>query len=91
MTQSAIKDLEQELADRLSKEIADEIDREVLWGMLIDMGWHRVSISRLQDNIHAVDITFWLEDNIKNPYQRDGRNFLFAAERDATLFILRWV
>lgn len=91
MTKTAIKDLEQELADRLSKEIADEIDREILWGMLIDMGWHRVILSRLQDNIHAVDITFWLEENIKNPYQRDGRNFLFAAERDATLFILRWV
>ena len=83
--------LEEELSNKLAKEIANEIDREVLWGMLIDMGWHRVMISRLQDNLHAVDITMWLKENVKNPYERNGRDFLFAAERDATVFILRWV
>jgi hypothetical protein len=88
---TAVQVLEEKYAAAAAKEIADEIDRGVLWRMLIDMGWHRVILSRLQDNIHAIDITFWLEENVKNPYQRDGRNFLFSAERDATMFILRWV
>jgi hypothetical protein len=83
--------IEEELSNKLAKEISNEIDREVLWGMLIDMGWHRVMISRLQDNLHAVDITMWLKENIKHHYKRDGRDFLFLNERDATLFILRWV
>jgi hypothetical protein len=74
-----------------AKKMADDIDREVLWGMLISMGWHRVMLSRLQDNLHAVDITMWLKENVKNPYERNGCDFLFAAERDATMFILRWV
>lgn len=83
--------IEQQLSDILAKEIANEIDREVLWDMLKELGWHRVMISRFQDNLHAVDISIWLKENVKNPYERNGRDFLFSAERDATMFILRWV
>jgi hypothetical protein len=83
--------LEEEMANKIGDELAREIDREVLWGMLKDLGWHRVMIDRLTDNNHAIDITLWLEENVKNPYERNGRDFLFAAERDATMFILRWV
>jgi hypothetical protein len=48
-------------------------------------------LDRLQDNNHAVDITYWLEENIKNPFERNGRDFLFEDSKDATMFILRWV
>jgi hypothetical protein len=83
--------LEEQMADKLGTQIAREIDRETLWGMLTELGWHRVMIDRLQDNKHAIDITLWLEENVKNPYERNGRDFIFAAERDAVNFILRWV
>ena len=63
----------------------------VLWGLLKDCcGWHRVMLDRLQDNKHAIDITLWLEENVRNPYKRNGRDFIFSAERDAVLFILKW-
>jgi len=52
-------------------------------------GWTCVSISRFQDNNHAVDITMWLEENVKN-YERNGRDFIFENSKDATMFILRW-
>lgn len=83
--------LEKEMIEHAAKKMQEEIDREVLWGMLTDLGWHRVMLDRLTDNNHAIDITIWLEENIKNPYERRGRDFLFSAERDATMFILRWV
>ena len=83
--------IEEALSNKLAKEISDEIDREILWELLIGMGWHRVEIGRQQDNNHAVDITCWLMENIKHHYKRNGRDFLFLDERDATLFILRWV
>jgi len=83
--------LEKEMLEAKAKEMQTEIDREVLWGMLKDLGWHRVMIDRLTDNKHAIDITTWLKENVKNPYERRGRDFLFSAERDATMFILRWV
>lgn len=83
--------VDQKVIDDMAKRMADEIDREVLWGMLKDLGWHRVMIDRLVDNKHAIDITIWLKENVKNPYERRGRDFIFSAERDATMFILRWV
>lgn len=87
---TAVEVLEEEMADRMASEISREIDREILWGMLVGMGWHRVMLTRFQDNKHAVDISYWLEDNIKNPFERNGRDFIFQEEKDAMLFILRW-
>lgn len=82
--------LEEEVLNKAGKEMAREIDREILWGMLQGIGWTRVMLDRLQDNKHAIDITYWLEENIKNPFERNGRDFLFENPKDATLFILRW-
>jgi hypothetical protein len=84
-------DLQNEIIDIAAKEMQQDIDREILWGMLKDMGWTRVMISRLQDNEHAIDITLWLEENIKNPFERNGRDFIFEDPKDATMFILKWV
>ena len=90
-SKKAIKSIEQEIADKMGNEMAREIDREVLWGMLKGLGWTRVMLDRFTDNEHAVDITLWLEENIKNPFERNGRDFIFEDSKDATLFILRWI
>jgi len=90
-SKKAMKSLEQEIADKMSNDMAREIDREILWGMLKEIGWTRVLLDRLQDNKHAIDITIWLEENIKNPFERNGRDFIFEDPKDATMFILRWV
>jgi hypothetical protein len=75
--------LQDQILTGIAKEMQTDIDRGVLWGMLQSMGWTRVMLDRLQDNKHAVDITYWLEENIKNPFERNGRDFLFMV-------ILRW-
>jgi len=82
--------LEEELAKKAGTEIAREIDREVLWSMLEDIGWTRVMLTRLTDNNHAVDITHWLADNCKNAFERNGRDFIFENVKDANWFKLRW-
>ena len=83
--------LEDEIMQKMSEQMSNEIDREVLWGMLKGIGWTRVMIDRLQDNKHAIDITHWLEENCQGSYERNGRDFIFESEKDATMFILRWV
>ena len=83
--------LEEEMANKLGEAMAREIDREILWGMLKEIGWTRVMLDRLQDNKHAIDITYWLEANCKFAFERNGRDFIFESKQDATLFILRWV
>jgi hypothetical protein len=82
--------LEEELLDKAGKQMANDIDREVLWGMLQGIGWTRIMLPRLIDNNHAVDITHWLALNCKNSYERNGRDFIFENERDANWFVLRW-
>ena len=49
--------LEEEMLNKAGIEMAREIDCEVLWGMLKDIGWRRVMLDRFTDNNHAVDIT----------------------------------
>jgi hypothetical protein len=83
--------LEEDITNQLGVQMQKEIDKEVLWGMLKDLGWSRVLLDRLQDNKHAIDITYWLEENCQGAYERDGRDFLFENPKDATMFILRWV
>ena len=82
--------LEKEILDELSTKMQSEIDREIMWGMLKNLGWRRVNLDRFTDNNHAVDITFWLEANCKNPFERSGADFIFESEVDAVNFTLRW-
>ena len=82
--------LEEELIEKAGNDMAREIDREVLWGMLEGIGWTRVMLPRYIDNTHAIDITYWLEETIKNPFERNGRDFLFEDAKDANWFKLRW-
>jgi hypothetical protein len=82
--------LEEEKINKAGHAMAREIDREVLWGMLEGIGWHRVMLSHLIDNNHAVDITHWLALNCKNSFERSGRDFIFEDARDANWFVLRW-
>ena len=76
---------------KADRQVRAEIDKEVLWGMLKNLGWTRVLLDRLQDNKHAIDITYWLEENCQGAYERDGRDFLFENPKDASMFILKWV
>jgi hypothetical protein len=82
--------LEDEIADRLGSKMAQEIDREILWGMLEGMGWTRVMLPTLGNAYMAVDVIVWLEENCKNPYERSGREFIFESGKDANWFKLRW-
>jgi hypothetical protein len=82
--------LEEEIINKAGVAMAREIDREVLWSMLADMGWHRVMLPTLTDNNRAVDITHWLALNCKNSFERSGRDFLFEDAKDASWFVLRW-
>lgn len=83
--------LEQEMLEQAGIQMAREIDREILWGMLEGLGWTRVMLPKLIDNTHAIDITYWLEANCKHPFERSGRDFMFESQKDANWFMLKWM
>ena len=91
-------DLEKEILKDLSKEFQESVDYSAAYYLMMKywegQGWAPVTLSTLQDQQHAVDITLWLTDNgFKDTvnYYRDGREFLFERKEDATMFILRWM
>jgi hypothetical protein len=85
-----VKNLQEEILNKAGIEMAREIDREVLWSMLEDIGWRRVMLDRFTDNNHAVDITYWLAEHCNHAFERRGRDFIFESEVDAVNFTLRW-
>lgn len=82
--------LEEKLLDKAGKEMAREIDREVLWGMLEGIGWTRVVLSTETAMVNATQIKEWLAINCANPYEKYRSDFIFEDKKDAVNFILRW-
>ena len=90
--------LEESLMEDLGRQIQDSIDDKMSYAFMMmywkEQGWTTIKLSRLQDNKHAVDITWWLaEQDLKDgeDYYREGAEFVFASEKIATMFMLRWV
>jgi hypothetical protein len=90
MQAMAGSNLEDEITNKLGQDMAREIDREILWGMLEGLGWTRVMLPTLGNGEQAVDIIVWIEENCKFAVERNGRDFMFESERDANWFKLRW-
>jgi len=85
-----ISTLEEEILNRAGNQMARDIDREVLWGMLEGIGWSRVMLPTMGNGEQAVEIMCWLEDNCKGSHERWGRDFIFENQKDANWFKLRW-
>ena len=79
--------LEEELLDKAGKQMARDIDREILWGMLEGIGWTRVMT---QQNYNLV-IDEWLHHNCKGAFEHHYRDFIFEDEKDANWFKLKWL
>lgn len=79
------------LRDRIvedkAQELANEIDREVLWSMLENLGWVRVMIKQRDDWA----ISVWLEEHCKGAYEHHRTDFIFENEKDANWFKIRWL
>jgi hypothetical protein len=87
---STFSNLEHEYVQKLTKDLADEIDFNVLGTLLVDSGWTRVELPRFSSRFHSIDIDIWIEQNCSGYVKSFGSKFLFEKSKDATLFILRW-
>jgi len=83
--------LEKQIIDELGTQMQSEIDKEILWGMLVGMGWTRTLLPRFKNREQAVDVLEWVEKNCKNHYERKGSEFIFENSVDAVNFTLRWL
>lgn len=88
-----IKDLEQELTEKLSLEMAEQIDWELLTDMMLSVGWTKITISEPWSNMTASfahEIKQWCRENLTGNYNARGRVWIFEKAQDAEWFMLRW-
>ena len=83
--------LAEQMIDEMTKEIQRDIDREVMWGMLTQIGWTRVMLSSETAMVKATEIKEWLAVNCKKSYEKHKQDFLFEDNKDAVNFILKWL
>ena len=83
--------LAEQMLDEKIEELKREIDREVLWNMLTQVGWTRVILSSETAMVNATAIKEWLAVNCKKSYEKHRQDFLFEDNKDAVNFILRWL
>jgi hypothetical protein len=82
--------LKKEILDELGTQMQSEMDKEILWGMLVKLGWTRVMLPRFDSREHSVDVITWLADNCRNPHERKGHEVIFESSIDAVNFIMKW-
>ncbi len=86
-----MQNLEEQILEELGEQMHSAIDFVILSDVLVNAcGWHKVELERFQNNQHAVDITTWCHDTLKNEWKRNGSTFIFEDQGDAVNFTLKW-
>ena len=82
--------LEDEIITKMGKRMSDEIDFEILTGMLCQLGWRKIILSPMTtEDSNEVDI--WTARHVKGHFETMGLVWVFEQEEDANWFALRWL
>ena len=102
-TFNAKSDLENIMLDRMSKEIASSIDKELLDDIMIAVlkneGWIETKVNPAYTDMGMLSGRYeqwysqtaeWIHINAQGDYKLIKGQWLFKDPRDATMFLLRW-
>ncbi len=84
-------DLHDRILEQKAQEMANDIDREILWSMLESLGWQRVVLVWPVTMNNLQDIHTWIDENISGAYEKNRGDFIFEDDKDAMWFKLRWL
>ena len=76
--------------DAAAKNMADDIDFEIMAQMLCDSGWTKVVLKPLTWEM-GLEIDKWVDMNAGNRYHNRGLVWIFKDPREANWFSLRWL
>jgi hypothetical protein len=82
--------LEQNMLDEMGKRMSEEIDFEILCGMLTQIGWTKVILSPMTWETGSL-IDLWVETNVKGNFETMGLVWIFENDKDAMWFKLKWL
>lgn len=83
--------LKDEYMEHAAKQLAEEIDAEIMRGLLKGSGWHEVVIPWIMTHEQSQEIDEWVERKSKGKYWNRGLVWLFESDVDATWFRMRWM
>lgn len=85
--------LEKEIIEAKATEMQQEIDREILWSMLAEMGWTRANYHQrnLTTESRVKEIQDWVKAHAQGSYECYYTDFIFEDPQDAVWFELKWV
>ena len=95
--------LEKEILDRMSNDLARQIDKELLDDLMIAVlkneGWIETKVNPAYTDMGMLSGKYeewysktaeWIHINAQGDYKLLRGQWLFKDPRDATMFILRW-
>lgn len=82
--------IEEDIINRAGKQMSDQIDFEILAGMLCDIGWRKV-ILRPMTWEDGSEVDAWTAKHVKGHFETMGLVWVFEQEEDANWFALRWL
>ena len=76
--------------NKMSQDLANEIDFDILSDMLALGGWTPVEFIPFTYSKQAKDIADWAEQHCTGKWRHCGVKFVFERAADATAAILKW-
>lgn len=83
--------LQEQILEQKAQELANEIDAQILRGMLLDLGWYEIVLQPMTLEA-GVEIDAWVQQQVKGrSHWTHGLVWMFESEQDANWFKLRWL
>jgi hypothetical protein len=82
--------LEEEILQKLSSQIAEEIDSEILFNLFCQNGWHTCEIDPWKHNSLTAVVKWCKQYAGEKAWTKTGNQFAFKDARVATMFRIHW-
>ena len=79
-----------DLAEQAAKILQEEIDREILFDMLTQVGWTRVELASKWLSVTGIELHEWRKANLTGRWYAHENVWIFEKAEDAVVFTLRW-
>ena len=83
--------LQEEIMEQAARRMAEDIDAQVVRGLLKDSGWHEVVLDWIMTHEVSKEVDDWVSAHAKEEFWNRGLVWLFKCDTDAMWFKLRWL
>jgi len=82
-------DIQEQIIADAGKQMAKEIDFQILCGFLEELGWTKVILSPMTKE-HGDAIDYWTQTQLTGNFENMGLVWIFEDKGDAINFTLKW-